>query len=218
MHKLVIFDLDGTLVNSLDDLGNACNKALEMFGFPPHPMDSYRYFVGNGVPMLIRRALPESTRTEECTAKVKKEFDRIYGSAYNVCTRPYEGIADTLEKLSANGVLTAVLSNKPDNFTKAIISDMFGENTFNLVAGKKDGVPPKPDPAAALSIMESLGVLPLKTLFAGDSAVDMQTAKNAGCRSIGCTWGFRPLSELLENNADYIADTPEQILKTALEN
>ena len=217
MYKLVIFDLDGTLVDSLEDLGNACNSALEKFGFPVHEMEKYRYFVGNGVPMLIKRALPENERTEENISRVKAEFDSIYGNAYNVCTRPYDGIDELVRRLDAEGIAMAVASNKPDNFTRTIVSEMFGD-VFFAVSGKKDGAPKKPDPHIALSIMESLGVSPCETLFAGDSSVDMQTAKNAGCDSVGCLWGFRTREELEENGAVYIAGSPLDIFDFAVGN
>lgn len=215
MYKLVIFDLDGTLVNSLEDLGNACNSALERFGYPVHPMESFRYFVGDGVPMLIRRALPEKERTEETIAKVKAVFDEIYGRNYNVCTRPYDGITELLDRLKAEGILIAVASNKPDNFTQTIVTSMFGD-AFSYVSGKKEGFEKKPDPQIALHIMEKLGVSPEKTLFAGDSSVDMQTAHNAGCDCIGCVWGFRTLQELTDNKATYIANSPDDIYNAAL--
>lgn len=215
MYKLVIFDLDGTLVNSLEDLGNACNSALERFGYPTHPMDSFRYFVGDGVPMLIRRALPESERSEENIARVKAVFDEIYGRNYNVCTRPYDGITELLDKLKAEGILIAVASNKPDNFTQTIVTNMFGD-TFSYVSGKKEGFEKKPDPQIALHIMEKLGVSPKDVLFAGDSSVDMQTAHNAGCDCIGCVWGFRTLQELTDNKATYIANSPIDIFNAAV--
>lgn len=215
MYKLVIFDLDGTLVNSLEDLGNACNSALEKFGYPTHPMDSFRYFVGDGVPMLIRRALPESERSEENIARVKAVFDEIYGRNYNVCTRPYDGITELLDKLKAEGILIAVASNKPDNFTQTIVTGMFGD-TFSYVSGKKEGFEKKPDPQIALHIMEKLGVSPKDVLFAGDSSVDMQTAHNAGCDCIGCVWGFRTLKELTDNKATYIANSPIDIFNAAV--
>lgn len=215
MYKLVIFDLDGTLVNSLEDLGNACNSALERFGYPTHPMDSFRYFVGDGVPMLIRRALPESERSEENIARVKAVFDEIYGRNYNVCTRPYDGITELLGKLKAEGILIAVASNKPDNFTQTIVTGMFGD-TFSYVSGKKEGFEKKPDPQIALHIMEKLGVSPRDVLFAGDSSVDMQTAHNAGCDCIGCVWGFRTLQELTDNKATYIANSPIDIFNAAV--
>ena len=216
MYKLVIFDLDGTLVNSLADLGNSCNEALSKFGFPVHNMEKYRYFVGDGVPMLIRRALPEDKRTEDIISAVKAEFDKIYRVSYNKLTRPYEGIIKLLSELKAKGILTAVASNKPDEFTQVIVSDMFEKGTFSYVSGKKDGFDKKPDPGIALHIMEKLGVSPEDTLFAGDSSVDMQTAINAGCDSIGCTWGFRTLDELKENHAVFIAHTPQDIFDAAV--
>lgn len=215
MYKLVIFDLDGTLVNSLEDLGNACNSALERFGYPTHPMDSFRYFVGDGVPMLIHRALPEGERSEENIARVKAVFDEIYGRNYNVCTRPYDGITELLDKLKAEGILIAVASNKPDNFTQTIVTSMFGD-TFSYVSGKKEGFEKKPDPQIALHIMEKLGVSPKDVLFAGDSSVDMQTAHNAGCDCIGCVWGFRTLQELTDNKATYIANSPIDIFNAAV--
>lgn len=214
MYKLVIFDLDGTLVNSLEDLANACNQALSHYGFPVHELDKFRYFVGDGVPMLIRRALPEAHRDDETIALVKKRFDEIYGRTYNVCTRPYDGITETLDRLEADGIMTAVASNKPDEFTQLIVSELF-ENRFSYISGKKDSFQKKPDPGIVFHIMEKLGVTAAETLFAGDSSVDMQTAANAGCESIGCTWGFRTTEELKANGACYIADTPMDIYNTA---
>ncbi|MCM1524893.1 MAG: HAD family hydrolase [Ruminococcus sp.] len=215
MYKLVIFDLDGTLVNSLADLGNSCNSALAEEGFPVHAVDEYRYMVGNGVPALIRAALPERLRSEENISRVKDRFDRIYGENFDKFTRPYDGMEKLLADLSGKGIMTAVASNKPDIFTKQIVKAMFGE-AFSYVSGKKDGVPKKPDPQLAFHIMEKLGALPSETLFAGDSSVDMKTAENAGIDSIGCTWGFRTLEELKEGKAVYIADKPEDILSAAL--
>lgn len=214
MYKLVIFDLDGTLVNSLDDLGNSCNEALRKFGYPEHEMGKYRYFVGDGVPMLIRRALPEEERTEEKIAMVKAAFDEIYGQNYNRLTKPYDGITRLISDLREKGIITAVASNKPDEFTQKIVSGMFGD-VFSFVSGKRDCFEKKPDPGIALYIMEKVGVTPKETLFAGDSSVDMQTALNAHCDSVGCTWGFRTRQELIDNKAKYIADHPSDILGIA---
>ena len=205
MYKLVIFDLDGTLVNSLADLGNACNEALAKFGFPTYDIEKYRYFVGDGVPMLIKRAVPADKGT-----------DVIYRRTYNRLTRPYDGIVKLVADLKAKGILTAVASNKPDEFTQVIVSDMFEAGTFSYVSGKKDGFEKKPDPGIALHIMEKLDVSPEDTLFAGDSSVDMKTATNAGCDSIGCLWGFRTREELEENHAVYIAETPADIYNAAV--
>lgn len=215
MYKLVIFDLDGTLVDSLCDLGNACNEALERYGFPTHEIEKYRYFVGDGIVKLIERILPEDARNEKNAADMKAAFDEIYGKNYNKLTKPYEGITELVDELEKMGVLTAVASNKPDEFTKKIVAEMFG-GRFSYVSGKKDGVPKKPDPAIAVHIMDKLGVTAEETLFAGDSSVDMKTAANAGCDSIGCTWGFRTIEELKENNAVYIAHKPSDILETVM--
>lgn len=214
MYRLVIFDLDGTLVNSLDDLGNSCNEALRKFGYPEHEMEKYRYFVGDGVPMLIRRALPEEECTEENIAMVKAAFDEIYGRNYNRLTKPYDGITKLIADLREKGIITAVASNKPDEFTQKIVSGMFGD-AFSFVSGKRDCFEKKPDPGIALYIMEKMGVTPEETLFAGDSSVDMQTASNAHCDSVGCTWGFRTRQELIDNKAKYIADHPSDILSIA---
>lgn len=212
MYKLVIFDLDGTLVNSLEDLGNACNAALGKFGFPVHETEKFRYFVGDGVPMLIKRALPEDNRDDETVMTVKAAFDEIYGKNYSVCTRPYDGIPQLLASLQERGIQAAVASNKPDEFAQVIVGEMFGE-IFSFVSGKKEGFEKKPSPQIALHIMEKLGISPRDTLFVGDSSVDMQTAANAGCDSVGCTWGFRTEQELRDNNATYLAYEPMDILK-----
>ena len=153
--------------------------------------------------------------TSECP-KVKAEFDVIYRRTYNRLTRPYDGIVKLVADLKAKGILTAVASNKPDEFTQVIVSDMFEAGTFSYVSGKKDGFEKKPDPGIALHIMEKLGVSPEDTLFAGDSSVDMKTATNAGCDSIGCLWGFRTREELEENHAVYIAETPADIYNAAV--
>ncbi|MBQ5316552.1 MAG: HAD-IA family hydrolase [Oscillospiraceae bacterium] len=208
-YKLAVFDLDGTLVDSLADLGNACNAALAKHGFQTHETEKYRYFVGDGVPMLIRRALPQDV-SDEVREAVHASFDEEYHRSYNVFTRPYDGVKKLLEKLSHSGVLTAVASNKPDVFTQTIVREMFGD-VFSYVSGKKDRYEKKPAPGIVFHIMDKLGVSAAETVFIGDSSVDMLTARNAGTDSIGCTWGFRTEAELTENGADYLAHRPEDI-------
>lgn len=211
MYKLIIFDLDGTLINSLEDLANACNSALAHYGFPVHDIECYRYFVGDGVPMLIKRALPESDRNDETIARVKALFDSNYSKAYSLCTKPYDEINELLDALEEKEILTAVASNKPDNFTQTIVNEIF-DGRFSYVSGKKEGFEKKPHPQIVLHIMDKLGVAPKDVLFVGDSSVDMQTAANAGVCSIGCTWGFRTESELRESGADHIVHHPLEIL------
>ena len=215
MYDLVIFDLDGTLIDSLGDLASACNKALMRHGFPVHPTEAYRYFVGNGLLKLAERSLPEDSRSDGYIRMIVDDFNEIYAKEYNVLTHPYDGVKELVQELKAHGILTAVASNKPDIFTKTIISEMFGD-VFSSVKGKADGMPVKPDPAIIQSITDTLGITAERTVMVGDSAVDMHTANNAGIHSIGCTWGFRTLSELKEGGAEHIADTPADVLGIVL--
>ena len=208
-YRLAVFDLDGTLVDSLADLGNACNAALERYGYPTHSTEKYRYFVGDGIPMLIKRALPEGA-SADAAEKVHAAFDEEYHRSYNVFTKPYSGMEELLKRLSDSGVLTAVASNKPDVFTQTIVREMFGD-AFSYVSGKKDRYEKKPAPDLVFHIMDKLGVTAAETVFIGDSSVDMLTAANAGTDSIGCTWGFRTEDELVSNGAVYLAHRAEDI-------
>ena len=210
MYKLAIFDLDGTLVNSLEDLADAWNKALATHGFETYETERYRYFVGNGSLKLIERVLPHDKYTEENISKLMASFNEEYGNNYNVKTRPYSGMAGLVERLGSSGVLTAVASNKPDMFTHIIIDEMFGD-IFSYVSGKKDGFATKPNADIVMDIMDKLGAAPSETVIIGDSSVDMLTAKNAGTDSIGCTWGFRTEDELIKSGACHIAHTAEDV-------
>lgn len=210
--KTIIFDLDGTLVNSLADLAASSNYALRRFGYPEHPIEKFNYFVGNGVPKLIERCLPESERSEGKIAAVKAVFDEYYGAHYADKTRPYEGIGSLLERLKAAGVKTAVASNKTDGFVKNIADRFFG-GIFDSVKGGRADIPKKPAPDIVFEIMRELEAVPENTYFAGDSNVDMYTAKNAGIKAIGCLWGFRTKEELLEGGADFLAESPLDIYK-----
>ncbi len=208
--KLVIFDLDGTLINSLDDLADAANYALKKFGYPVHPVESFKYFVGNGVPKLIERVLPENERTPERIEEVKSVFDLYYNNHSTDKTRPYDGIEELVAALKKNGYKIAVASNKSDSFTQALVKQFFG-NSFDYVQGALPGVPKKPEPDIVYSIMSRLGSEKNDTYFAGDSNVDMFTAKNAGVTAIGCLWGFRTKEELLSGGADHLAEKPSDI-------
>lgn len=210
MKKLVIFDLDGTLVNSIDDLADAANAALLKNGFPARSTDEIRQFVGNGAAELLRRALPEGEYNAENAAKMRACFDLAYRKGFAVKTKPYNGIPVLLYELKRRGVLLAVASNKPDEFTKAIVSHFFGD-TFDTVQGQTDSIPKKPDPTVALEIMRKLNVPKEFTVFAGDSDVDIHTASNSGVTSIGCSWGFRPAETLREAGADFIINSPSEM-------
>ena len=208
--KLMIFDLDGTLLNTLDDLADSANFMLESMGFPTHYTEEYKYFVGNGIPKLIERCLPENARSEKFQKQALEIFSKRYGEHYTDKTRPYEGIPEMLDELAENGVKLAVASNKADAFTQALVKRFFGER-FDIIRGSLPGVPRKPSPEIVYGIMSEIGAEKSETVFVGDSGVDITTAKNAGVRSIGCLWGFRTKEELISAGAVNIAETPEQI-------
>lgn len=212
--KLVIFDLDGTLVNSLYDLADAVNYALAKNGLPTHEREKYRFMVGNGRSVLADRAMmiPEGSDSELKRA-VLADYDHYYGGHYKDNTRPYEGTAELLKALDEKGVGYCVLSNKPDFFTKAIISELFPGSDFAYVMGKRDEFPTKPDPASVNAVMRELSVTAEECLYIGDSNVDMKTAANAGIESVGVSWGFRSVEELEAAGASHIADVPGDILK-----
>lgn len=212
MKKLYIFDLDGTLVDSLEDLADSMNAALEAYGYPVHEVGRYKYFVGNGVLKLVERALPESERNDENIEKLNAEFAKEYAKRALDKTRPYEGIPELLRELKSKGCLLAVASNKPDKFSKLIVEKLFGEDMFDIIRGKRDGVPTKPDPEVLMSIIEESGVSKEECVHSGDSAVDVLTALNAGIDVIGCTWGFRTRDELMNAGAKKLADKPADIL------
>ena len=210
--KLLIFDLDGTLVNSLDDLADAANHALNMFGYPVHEVEKYKYFVGDGIPKLVERILPENQRSEKNIADVKAEFDSYYMKHYLDKTVPYEGIVSLISQLKNDGCKLAVATNKPDEFAQTIVSSLFGD-VFDVVIGKRDGADKKPSPGIIFEIIDKLSCDKNNTVMIGDSNVDMFTAENAGISSIGCLWGFRTSDELTEAGADHLAVSPIEILK-----
>lgn len=211
MIKAAIFDLDGTLINSLEDLADSTNYALSLYGFPTHKTDKYKYFVGNGIPKLIERALPDNT-DNETKEKVFKSFMEYYKVHFVDKTVIYDGISKLLNELRSSGIKLAVVSNKAQVMASVIEQKLFfGE--FELFCGKREGYPTKPDATLTNEVIKSLGVKPSECVFIGDSGMDALTAVNADCIGIGVLWGFREKEELLENGAHYIADTPEDILK-----
>jgi phosphoglycolate phosphatase len=211
--KLAIFDLDGTLLNTIYDLAHSTNYALKESGFPEHPIETYKFFVGNGINKLFERALPENEKTDANIARVRKAFLPYYDKHNADYTKPYKGIYDLLKTLQSKGVMLAVASNKYQSATETLISNLFPDITFAAVFGQREGVPVKPDPAIVHDILNITGVSPKEAVYIGDSGVDMQTAANSGVVSIGVTWGFRPREELENTGAMHIADYTAEIHK-----
>lgn len=210
-YQAAIFDLDGTLLDTLEDLADSMNRALAERGFPERPVDAYRYFVGDGMMNLARRASPPGTG-DDVAAELVEAMADIYGNNWAVKTKPYAGIPAMLEECKRRGLGLAVLSNKPDAFTQVMIRHYFPENTFAQVFGARDAVPRKPDPAGALEIAQNLGLPPSAFLYFGDTNTDMRTGLAAGMFTVGVTWGFRPVEELRGAGAQAIIDRPEEII------
>lgn len=212
-HRAVIFDLDGTLIDSLADIGLAANAVLESFGLPMHPLPRYKDFIGEGVGRLFQRALPEAQRTDEWIARSGAAFQSAYANRWNQKTMLYPGICDLLDALRVRQVPMAVLSNKPDSFTRQCVEHFLAPWSFAAVAGEKPPTPRKPDPQGALLIAQTLQIDPEEILYLGDTPVDMQTARRAGMTAIGVAWGFRPPSELTESGAEAVINAPLEALR-----
>ena len=212
MKKLVIFDLDGTLLNTIEDLGQAANYALERNGFATHSMASYPYFVGNGVRRLMTRVLPEDARDDETLDRVLGDFMEYYDEHCVDFTKPYSGIPELLQDLRDSGVEIAVASNKYQKAVDKIIPHYFPDINFIAVEGHREGVNVKPDPSVVFAILAKAGAAKADTLYVGDSGVDMETARRACIDAVGVTWGFRSKKELVEYNADVIVGNPVDIL------
>jgi len=210
--KAVIFDLDGTLLDTLEDIASATNRVLKEKSFPTHKLDAYRYFVGDGSKMLITRALPEDKRDEDTVFTCFKIFIKDYGQNWKINTKPYEGITEMLDALKDRGVKMSVLSNKPHEFTKRCVTEFLSNWSFDVVLGQCDKFPQKPDPAGAIKIARQIDMLPSDFLYLGDTAIDMKTAIAAGMFPVGALWGFRPLKELQESGARALIKKPIEIL------
>ena len=213
MKKLAIFDLDGTLLNTIEDLGQAANYALAECGYPIHNMASYPFMVGNGVKNLLLRAVPEEARTESAIASILTVFKGYYDNHNCDKTVPYAGLPELLEELDAMGVKIAVASNKYQLATEKMVRHYFPNINFVSINGQQEGVPVKPDPSIVFDILLKAGVSKDETMFIGDSGVDMETARRACVDSIGVTWGFRPEKELIDTYADNIVYSPTEILE-----
>lgn len=210
MKQLAIFDLDGTLVNSIADLANAVNQTLRQMHYPTHPLERFYQFVGNGVQKLCERALPENATSEDQTFLLT-HFSAYYESHCLQYTVPYHNIPAALEQLKSAGIQLAAASNKPQRFTEKIIHHFFGDDTFAVICGSCETRPKKPAPDIIFEIMQQLHTEKAQTIFIGDSNVDIMTAANASISSIGCTWGFRGREELIAAGANFLADDPAQL-------
>lgn len=217
MKKLVIFDLDGTLINSIEDLGQAANYALSKNGFPTHSLASYPFFVGNGVRNLIRKALPEENRNDTTIDSLLKDFKEYYDDHNVDSTKPYDGIMELLKQLQEQGVKLAVASNKYQKATEKIVSQLFPDIKFVSVQGQQDGVNVKPDPSIVFNILGVVLVPKAEVLYVGDSGVDMETARRACVDSVGVTWGFRSEKELNEYHADRIVHRASDIFDIVMD-
>lgn len=212
MKSLIVFDLDGTLLNTIADLAQSTNYVLHKLGFPVHEEAAYNFMVGNGINKLFERALPQGEKTEDNVLRVRKEFLAYYSQHNTDKSRPYPGIPELLQELQNRGRSLAVASNKYHEGTVKLIDFYFPHISFAAVYGQRNGFLPKPDPTIVFDILKQTKFRKEEVLYVGDSGVDMQTAINAGVTSCGVTWGFRPVSELQQFNPDLIVNEPQEIL------
>ncbi len=211
-YRAVLFDLDGTLLDTLEDLADSMNAVLRQLGFPPHPAEPYKYFVGDGVVNLVTRALPEDHRDEATVAQAVRLMRSIYGEHWADKTRPYPGIPELLDAVVERGVKMAVLSNKPDDSTKLCVAKLLPSWRFDAVIGQSKAIPPKPDLAGVRAIVARLGVPIEQFLYLGDTNTDMQTANLAGMFAVGALWGFRTAEELRGAGAKVLIERPADLL------
>ena len=211
MIKAVLFDLDGTLANSLTDLATSTNYAIGQFGFEPRDKESFKYFAGDGMPKMIERALPENHNDNETVSKIMPVFLDYYGKHFCDHTKPYPGIEDLIDKLIARNIYVAVVTNKEQKMAEKVTEKLYG-NRFSLIIGKKPGIPPKPDPTVAFMAMEKLCVKPHECMFVGDSRMDVETGANSGAFPVGVLWGFRKYDELIAGGAERVIATPKELL------
>lgn len=212
MKQLVIFDLDGTLLDTVADLANATNQALQQCGFPTHPVEAYYQFVGNGINKLFYRALPAEHRTEEEVQRIRSLFLPYYNVHNADCSRPYPGIVELLRTLQEEGVMLAVASNKYHEATLKLVHHFFPDIRFAAIYGQREGVPIKPAPDVVHDILHDTGLGAWQALYVGDSGVDMLTARHAEVESVGVTWGFRSEAELCEYGAVHIVHEANEVL------
>lgn len=211
-YQGIIFDLDGTLLDTLADLADSMNTTLEKNGFPGHGLEAYKYFVGDGMENLVRRALPAGNRDNETVARCVEGMREEYGRRWAEKTRPYPGVPEMLTEISRQGLVMAVLSNKPDDFTRMTVDKLLAEWRFDVVFGARPSMPKKPHPAGALEIAKVLNIPPSGFLYLGDTGTDMRTAVAAGMFPAGALWGFRTAGELIESGAKLLLEKPTDLL------
>jgi phosphoglycolate phosphatase len=219
--RAVIFDLDGTLLDSLGGIGDTMNALLKRLGYPQHPLTEYRYLVGDGLERLVERSLPPDwsqeyppgNRGEAAIEQLVKDYRRLYDEKWPGQSPPYPGVPELLEKLTREKIKIAVLSNKSDDFTRRMAETLLPGSDFAAVVGARPGIPGKPHPVAALEIADRMGIAPGEMIFLGDSGVDMQTGVNAGMYPVGALWGFREADELLDHGANALLEKPAELLQ-----
>lgn len=211
-YRALISDLDGTLLDTLQDLADSVNAALGRLGLPGHELEAYKYFVGDGRRMMALRALPEDRRDEATLERLSVLITEEYFFGWTSKTRPYDGIPELLDALTSRGIRMAVLSNKPHEYTYPMVGELLSRWSFEVVAGESLEFPKKPDPTGARRILSLMNIKPEECLYIGDSGVDMQTATAAGLFPVGVLWGFRTAEELLENGAKLLVEKPADIL------
>lgn len=210
--KAVLFDMDGTLLDTVRDIGEAANRALLEMGFPVHSIEAYKFFVGEGARKLVERALPQESLDKATIDDCLQRFVTSYEELWNVHTTLYPGISNLLDELAALRVRCAILSNKPHEFTNKAAQYYLSRWTFEFIVGFSDQTPHKPDPTGALGIVEGMNLTPAECLFVGDTKTDMETASRAGIKPIGVLWGFRPRKELEAGGAEELIAEPLQLL------
>lgn len=212
MIKAVLFDLDGTIADTLMDLADSANHVLQQNGYPTHNTECYKVFVGNGIAKLIERVLPEQDRTQQNVLNLKTQFVEYYTKHYCDKTKPYKGVPQMLDALKQRGIKIAVVTNKAQPMAQAVVDRLYGKN-FCSVYGQREDMPTKPNPALTILAMSDLSVEPSQCLFVGDSNVDIYNAINSGAYPVGVLWGFRSEEELKAAGAKAILSRPEQLLE-----